>query len=77
MFGADTADTYQTRTRCSGNVRFQSHICTVSWTKVCDCANTVLRCLRILQYFIGTYVVVKENVAHIVKCQVMVVTNLI
>jgi len=25
--------------------------------------NTVLQCLRILHYFTGTYVVVKENVA--------------
>jgi len=30
---------------------------------VCDRDNTVLQCLRILQYFIGTYVGVKENVA--------------
>jgi len=33
------------------------------WTKVGDRANTVFQCLRILQYFIGTYVAVKENVA--------------
>lgn len=63
MFGADAADTNQTHTPCSGNFRFQSCRCTDSWTKVRNRANTVLQCSRILQYFIGTYVVVKENVA--------------
>jgi hypothetical protein len=63
MFGADAADTNQKHTPCSGNVRFQSYRCTDSWTKVCDRANTVLQSVRILQYFIGTYVVVNENVA--------------
>lgn len=63
MFGVDAADTNQTHTQCSGNVRFQSYRCTDSWTKVCDCTNIVLQCLRILHYFTRTYVVVKENVA--------------
>jgi hypothetical protein len=78
MFGtdaADAADTNQTHTRCSGKFRFQSYRRTDSWTKVCVCANTVLQYLRILQYFVGTSVVVKENVASMVQCQVMAVTN--
>lgn len=63
MFGANAADTNQTHTQCSGNVRFQSYRCSDSWTKVCDCTNTVLQCLCILQYFTGNYVIVKENVS--------------